>query len=63
MKATEDESAALKQALKHSPLTAELAEEAAANIGEASEAVDEVEQGFDTCSEGSYVAAALAGLL
>lgn len=60
MKDTEDESAALKQALKHQPLTPDLEAEAALHTQEAEEAVWEVEQGLDTRSTGSYVDRELA---
>lgn len=54
--ATEEGSATFKQALKHSQLTAELEREADSRPQEAAEAVEEVEQGRDTCSPCSYVA-------
>lgn len=60
MKATEAESAALKQRLKHEPLTPELDAEAGEHTAEAEESVWEVEQGYDTCSPDTYVARELA---
>jgi hypothetical protein len=60
VKPTWQESADLKQALKHDPETPELAAEAQAFPLEADEAVIEVEQGLATCSPGSWVANRIA---
>lgn len=56
MKDTPEESAVLKQRFKHEALSRELENEASEHPQEAEEAVWEVEQGYDTCSPGSYVA-------
>lgn len=57
---TADESAELKQALKHDPITVELRRMAAENPVEADEAVLECEQGYDTYSPDSWVAEVVA---
>lgn len=54
MKPTAGESADLKMALKHDPLTPELAAEAEAFPLEAEEALREVEQGWDSAAPGSW---------
>lgn len=56
MKATAEESADLKMALKHDPETPELAAEAARFGAEAGEALWECEQGLDIAAAGSWVA-------
>lgn len=56
MKDTAAESAELKMALKHDPVTPELEAEAQAFPVEADEACSEVEDGLDTASPGSWVA-------
>lgn len=56
MKDTQDESAALKQALKHSPMTPELKAEAEIHFSEAEEALQEVKEGYESCSPSSWVA-------
>lgn len=61
MKDTAEESAVLKQRLKHEPLTPELEREVEDHPQEAEEAVWEVEEGYDICSPGSYVAQELKG--
>lgn len=60
MKDTQEESATLKQALKHQPLSPMLEQEAADHPQEAEEAVWEVQEGYDTFSPGSYVARELS---
>lgn len=59
VKDTEEESAELKMALKHDPMTDALAAEAKAFPLEAGEAIDNVERGYDTCATDSWVAWAL----
>lgn len=59
MKATEDESAALKWALKHRPETPELVNEAVQHQEEAVEALQEVFRGLDDCSPDSWVGQSL----
>ena len=56
MKDTAAESAELKMALKHDTETPELAAEAAAHPQEADEALQDVENGYDTADPGSWVA-------
>lgn len=56
MKETANESAELKQALKHDPETPHLAAEAEANPLEGDEAYFEVLEGRDTAEPGSWVA-------
>lgn len=63
MKATAEESATLKQELKHKPWTADLIAEAVAHPEEAGEAVQEVQDGFDTADDGSWVALVNDGAL
>lgn len=55
---TAEQSADLKQALKHDPVTDEL--RAAADSPEGDEAVDECRRGYDTATPGSWVAEVLA---
>lgn len=59
MKETAGESADLKMALKHDPVTDLLRAEAEAFPAEADEAVAEVQGGLDTCAPDSYVAEVL----
>jgi hypothetical protein len=61
VKDTWQESADLKQALKHDPETPELAAEAAAFPIEAEEALSEVTRRLDTATPGSWVANVLPG--
>jgi len=56
MKETAEESAVLKQRLKHEPMNPELEAELLAFPCEWGESVEEVLQGYDTCSNGSFVA-------
>lgn len=60
MKDTEEESAILKQALKHLPCTPELITEAEAFPEEAGEAIQEVQDGYEEADPGSWVALYLA---
>lgn len=57
MKDTAEESAELKQRLKHDPNTQELEDEAERFPLEAAEAIDEVERGLEEAEPGSWVAA------
>lgn len=56
MKETEEQSAELKWALKHDPVTHELRAEAEEHLNEAAEAIGEVELGLDTAAPDSWVA-------
>lgn len=56
MKDTADESAELKMALKHDAETPELAAEAERHPQEADEAIQDVENGYDTAAPDSWVA-------
>lgn len=56
MKPTWQESADLKQSLKHAPVSPQLVAEAEAFPLEADEAYFEVVDGSDTCEPGSWVA-------
>lgn len=55
MKDTAEESAELKMALKHNPITPELCQEAQLHPVEADEAYQEVFDGRDTRTPGSWV--------
>jgi hypothetical protein len=55
VKATARESADLKMALKHDPVSPFLRAEADAFPAEADEALHEVERGWDTAAAGSWV--------
>lgn len=56
IKPTAEESADLKMALKHDPVTPALAAEAVAFPVESEEALREVEEGHDTAAPGSWAA-------
>jgi hypothetical protein len=56
VKDTAEQSAALKMALKHDPMTPELEQEAKRFPLEADEAFFEVQNGHDTCHPDSWVA-------
>jgi hypothetical protein len=55
VKPTAAESAELKMALKHDPVTPELEAEAEAHPLEADEAIQDVERGYDDASPDSWV--------
>lgn len=56
----QDESAALKQALKHAPNSPRLAADAALHTAESCEAIEEVLAGYEEADPGSWVAHYLA---
>ena len=62
MKVTAEESATLKMALKHDPVTPFLRAEAEAFPAEADEACSDVENGHDTAAVGSWVEEVLCAI-
>lgn len=62
MKATAEQSAELKMALKHDRVTPLLEAEAMSHLAEVDEAIEEVRNGWDTAEPGSWVAEYLAAM-